>query len=60
LILSKLALIGAVALIVGRKKTFTPLSRRTLERTAGKAQRYVSDVKAGVSRFPMELDELKR
>jgi sec-independent protein translocase protein TatB len=56
--ISKLAMIGAVALIViGPEKL--PRVARTMGNLLGKAQRYVSDVKAEVSRS-MELDELKR
>jgi sec-independent protein translocase protein TatB len=56
--ISKLALIGAVALIViGPEKL--PRVARTLGALLGKAQRYVSDVKAEVSRS-MELEELKK
>lgn len=56
--LSKMALIGAVALIViGPEKL--PVVARTVGTLLGKAQRYVSDVKAEVSRS-MELDELKK
>lgn len=56
--ISKLALIGAVALIViGPEKL--PKVARTVGTLLGKAQRYVSDVKAEVSRS-MELDELKK
>ncbi|MDR3369981.1 Sec-independent protein translocase protein TatB [Rhodoferax sp.] len=56
--ISKLALIGAVALVViGPEKL--PHVARTVGTLLGKAQRYVSDVKAEVSRS-MELDELKR
>jgi sec-independent protein translocase protein TatB len=54
----KLALIGAVALIViGPEKL--PKVARTLGHLVGKAQRYVSDVKAEVNRS-IELDELKK
>ena len=56
--ISKIALIGAVALIViGPEK----LSRvaRTVGALLGKAQRYVADVKNEVNRS-MELDELKK
>ena len=53
-----MALIGAVALIViGPEKL--PRVARTVGALLGKAQRYVSDVKAEVSRS-MELDELKK
>jgi sec-independent protein translocase protein TatB len=56
--LSKLALIGAVALIViGPEKL--PRLARTIGTLLGKAQRYVSDVKAEVNRS-MELDELRK
>ncbi len=56
--LSKMALIGAVALVViGPEKL--PMVARTVGTLLGKAQRYVSDVKAEVSRS-MELDELKK
>ena len=56
--ISKLALIGAVALIViGPEKL--PRVARTVGTLLGKAQRYVSDVKAEVNRS-MELDELKK
>ncbi|GDY35965.1 Sec-independent protein translocase protein TatB [Acidovorax sp. NB1] len=56
--LSKMALIGAVALIViGPEKL--PRVARTVGMLLGKAQRYVSDVKAEVNRS-MELDELKK
>ena len=47
--LSKMALIGAVALIViGPEKL--PRVARTVGTLLGKAQRYVSDVKAEVNR----------
>ena len=53
-----MALIGAVALIViGPEKL--PRVARTVGTLLGKAQRYVSDVKAEVSRS-MDLDELKK
>ncbi len=56
--LSKMALIGAVALIViGPEKL--PRVARTVGALLGKAQRYVADVKAEVNRS-MELDELKK
>jgi sec-independent protein translocase protein TatB len=56
--ISKVALIGAVALIViGPEKL--PRVARMVGTMLGKAQRYVSDVKAEVSRS-MELDELKK
>ena len=55
---SKMALIGAVALIViGPEKL--PKVARTIGTLLGKAQRYVADVKAEVNRS-MELDELKK
>ena len=55
---SKIALIGAVALIViGPEKL--PRVARTVGTLLGKAQRYVNDVKQEVSRS-MELDELKK
>ncbi len=56
--ISKLALIGAVALIViGPEKL--PRVARTVGTLLGKAQRYVADVKAEVNRS-IELDELKK
>jgi sec-independent protein translocase protein TatB len=56
--LSKMALIGVVALIViGPEKL--PRVARTVGTLLGKAQRYVSDVKAEVGRS-MDLDELKK
>ncbi len=56
--ISKLALIGAVALIViGPEKL--PGVARMAGTLLGKAQRYMSDVKAEVSRS-MALDELKK
>ena len=56
--ISKLALIGAVALLViGPEKL--PKVARTVGTLLGKAQRYVADVKAEVNRA-MELDELKK
>ncbi len=56
--ISKLALIGAVALIViGPEKL--PRVARTVGTLLGKAQRYVADVKAEVNRS-MDLDELKK
>ena len=56
--LSKMALIGAVALIViGPEKL--PRVARTVGTLLGKAQRYVADVKSEVNRS-MELDELKK
>ena len=56
--LSKMALVGVVALIViGPEKL--PRVARTVGTLLGKAQRYVSDVKAEVNRA-MDLDELKK
>ena len=56
--ISKLALIGAVALIViGPEKL--PRVARTVGTLLGKAQRYVNDVKAEVNRS-MELDEFRK
>lgn len=56
--ISKIALIGAVALIViGPEKL--PRVARTVGMLLGKAQRYVADVKNEVNRS-MELDELKK
>jgi sec-independent protein translocase protein TatB len=56
--ISKLALIGAVALVViGPEKL--PRVARTVGALIGKAQRYVADVKAEVNRS-MDLEELKK
>jgi sec-independent protein translocase protein TatB len=56
--ISKLALIGAVALIViGPEKL--PRVARTLGNWIGRAQRYVADVKSEVNRS-MDLEELKK
>jgi sec-independent protein translocase protein TatB len=56
--ISKIALIGAIALIViGPEKL--PRLARTIGTLLGKAQRYVADVKSEVNRS-MELDELKK
>ena len=56
--ISKMALIGAVALIViGPEKL--PRVARTVGTLLGKAQRYVADVKAEVNQA-MDLDELKK
>ncbi|MBH2019434.1 Sec-independent protein translocase subunit TatA/TatB [Polaromonas sp.] len=56
--ISKIALIGAVALIViGPEKL--PRVARTVGMLLGKAQRYVNDVKQEVNRS-MELDEFKK
>ncbi|MFM6985863.1 MAG: Sec-independent protein translocase protein TatB [Hydrogenophaga sp.] len=56
--ISKLALIGAVALVViGPEKL--PRVARTVGTLLGKAQRYVADVKAEVNRT-IELEELKK
>lgn len=58
LAISKLALIGAVALVViGPEKL--PRVARTVGALLGKAQRYVADVKAEVNRS-MDLEELKK
>jgi sec-independent protein translocase protein TatB len=54
----KLALIGAVALVVIGPERL-PRVARTVGHLIGKAQRYVADVKAEVSRS-MELEELKK
>ena len=55
---SKLAVIGAVALVViGPEKM--PRVARTIGTLLGKAQRYVTDVKAEVNRA-MEMEELKK
>ncbi len=56
--ISKIALIGAVALIViGPEKL--PRVARTVGTLLGKAQRYIAEVKAEVSRS-IDLDELKK
>jgi sec-independent protein translocase protein TatB len=56
--ISKLALIGAVALVViGPEKL--PKLARTVGALLGKAQRYVADVRAEVNRS-IELEELKK
>ena len=56
--ISKIALIGAVALIViGPEKL--PRVARTVGMLLGKAQRYVNDVKEEVNRS-MDLDEFKK
>ena len=56
--ISKIALIGAVALIViGPEKL--PRVARTIGTLLGKAQRYIADVKAEVSKS-IQLDELKK
>lgn len=56
--ISKMALIGAVALIViGPEKL--PGVARTVGALLGKAQRYVADVKAEVNQA-MDLDEIKK
>ena len=55
---SKLALIGAVALVViGPEKL--PRVARTVGTLLGKAQRYVADIKEEVNRS-MDLEELKK
>jgi sec-independent protein translocase protein TatB len=56
--ISKIAIIGAVALVV-LGPTKLPVAARTIGKLLGKAQRYVSDVKAEVSKS-IELDELKK
>jgi sec-independent protein translocase protein TatB len=56
--ISKMALIGAVALVViGPEKL--PRVARTVGTLLGKAQRYVADVKAEVNRS-MDLEELRK
>ena len=55
---SKMGLIGVVALIVIGPERL-PKVARTLGTMLGKAQRYVSDVKAEVNRT-MDLEELKK
>lgn len=56
--ISKMALVGAVALIViGPEKL--PRVARTVGTLLGKAQRYVNEVKAEVNRS-MEIDELRK
>src|SRR6478609_10135159 len=56
--IEKMLVVGAVALIViGPEKL--PRVARTVGTLLGKAQRYVADVKAEVSRT-MELEELKK
>jgi sec-independent protein translocase protein TatB len=56
--ISKLALIGAVALVViGPEKL--PKVARTVGTLIGKAQRYVADVKAEVNRS-IDLEELRK
>ena len=56
--MSKIALIGAVALIViGPEKL--PRVARTVGTLLGKAQRYVNDVKQEVNRS-MDLDEFRK
>ena len=54
----KIALIGAVALVVIGPERL-PRVARTVGHLLGKAQRYVSDVKAEVNRS-IELEELKK
>ncbi|WP_418319111.1 Sec-independent protein translocase protein TatB [Piscinibacter sakaiensis] len=54
----KIALIGAVALVVIGPERL-PRVARTVGHLIGKAQRYVSDVKAEVNRS-IELEELKK
>jgi sec-independent protein translocase protein TatB len=56
--ISKIALIGAVALVViGPEKL--PRVARTVGALLGKAQRYVADVKAEVNRT-MDIEELRK
>jgi sec-independent protein translocase protein TatB len=55
---SKIAIIGAVALVV-LGPTKLPVAARTIGKLLGKAQRYIADVKAEVSKS-IELDELKK
>ncbi len=55
---SKIAIIGAVALVV-LGPTKLPVAARTVGKLLGKAQRYIADVKAEVSKS-IELDELKK
>ena len=56
--ISKLAVIGAVALVViGPEKM--PRVARTIGTMLGKAQRYISDVKAEVNRS-MDMEDLKK
>lgn len=55
---SKIAIIGAVALVV-LGPTKLPVAVRTVGKLLGKAQRYIADVKAEVSKS-IELDELKK
>jgi sec-independent protein translocase protein TatB len=56
--ITKIAVIGAVALLViGPEKL--PRVARTIGALLGKAQRYISDVKAEVSKS-IELEELKK
>ena len=56
--LTKMALIGVVALVVLGPERL-PGVARTAGALFGRAQRYLNDVKAEVSR-EMELDELKK
>lgn len=56
--ISKLALIGAVALIVIGPERL-PKVARTVGALVGRAQRYINDVKAEVSR-EVELEELRK
>lgn len=56
--LTKMALIGVVALVVLGPERL-PSVARTAGALFGRAQRYINDVKAEVSR-EMELDELKK
>lgn len=56
--ISKLALIGAVALVVIGPERL-PKVARTAGALLGRAQRYIADVKAEVSR-EIELEELRK
>ena len=56
--ISKLALIGAVALVVIGPERL-PKVARTVGALIGRAQRYIADVKAEVSR-EIELEELRK
>lgn len=56
--ISKLALIGAVALVVIGPERL-PKVARTAGALIGRAQRYIADVKAEVSR-EIELEELRK
>ena len=56
--ISKLALIGAVALVVIGPEKLTRVAR-TVGAVLGKAQRYIANLKAEVNRA-VDLDELKK